>query len=99
MKMDVNIIYKLFNIKDKKEQLKREEKEIQEMITEFLKKNSLDKYTTKLDRKNICFEIIPEKTETTFDSTRFKKEQPDLTVKYLKEKTTKEKLKIKIEEE
>ena len=97
MKIDDNILYKLISLQDKKAEIKQEEKDILEIVMKELKNNSLTSWKTRLDGRNIEFEIIPEKKEPVFDTVRFKKEEYDMVLKYQKEKTTKEKLKMKID--
>lgn len=97
MKIDENILYKLISLQDKKAEIKQEEKDILEIVMKELKDNSLTSWKTRLDGRNIEFEIIPEKKEPVFDIVRFKKEEYDMVLKYQKEKTTKEKLKMKID--
>lgn len=97
MKIDDNILYKLISLQDKKAEIKQEEKDILEIVMKELKNNSLTSWKTRLDGRNIEFEIIPEKKEQVFDTVRFKKEEYDMVFKYQKEKTTKEKLKMKID--
>lgn len=97
MKIDDNILYKLISLQDKKAEIKQEEKDILEIVMKELKNNSLTSWKTRLDGRNIEFEIIPEKKEPVFDAVRFKKEEYDMVLKYQKEKTTKEKLKMKID--
>lgn len=97
MKIDENILYKLISLEDKKAEIKQEEKDILDIIMKKLKDNSLTSWSTKIDGRNISFEIIPEKTDTVFDTVRFKKEEYEMTLKYSKPRTTKEKLKMKID--
>ena len=97
MKIDENILYKLLSLEEAKKEIKQEEKEVLDIVMEELKRNSLTSWSTNLEGKNISFEIIPEKKEPVFDTVRFKIEEYELSLKYQKEKTTKEKLKMKID--
>lgn len=97
MEIDENILYKLVSLEDKKAEIKQEEKDILDIIMKKLKDNSLTSWNIEIDGRNINFEIIPEKKEPVFDTVRFKKEEYELSLKYQKEKTTKEKLKMKID--
>ena len=97
MKIDENILYKLISLQDKKAEIKQEEKDILDIIMKKLKDNSLTSWNIEIDGRNISFEIIPEKTDTVFDTVRFKKEEYEMTLKYSKPRTIKEKLKMKID--
>lgn len=97
MEIDENILYKLVSLEDKKAEIKQEEKDILDIIMKKLKDNSLTSWNIEIDGRNISFEIIPEKTDTVFDTVRFKKEEYEMTLKYSKPRTIKEKLKMKID--
>lgn len=97
MEIDENILYKLVSLEDKKAEIKQEEKDILDIVMKELKDNSLTSWNIEIDGRNISFEIIPEKTDTVFDTVRFKKEEYEMTLKYSKPRTIKEKLKMKID--
>lgn len=96
--IDINIASRLLSLKQRKEEIKLEEKEIHSAIISLMKENNVDKTSFKIGNAEIAMEIIPEKEKEIFDTKKFKIENYELYVRFTKRQKNKEKIKIEIKE-
>lgn len=96
--LDINIASRILALKDKKEEIKEEEKALNEELTKLLKNASKSKETIKIENSNITVELVPETEKEIFDTKKFKIEKSDLVPFFIKKQKNKEKIKIEIKE-
>ena len=74
-------------------------KQMKDDLTASVLKAMVEHNVKSFDAGRLKATVTPGTTKTTFDSTRFKKEHPDLYKEYLKESVTKDSVRITIRED
>lgn len=82
----------LVYILKKMDELKKKEAELKEQLQQFMLENGV----MKIDNDDVLISYVKGGTSQRFDSTTFKKENPEMYDKYLKSSETKDSIRIKI---
>ena len=90
--LSTNVAYMLYYYEKKMREYKEKQDELHQVIKSAMEKNNIEKFSN----EQISVAYVAERQQQRFDSTSFKKDNPELYAEYLEDSTVKAHVRISI---